>query len=360
MKKKKTLFIILIIIIFICIGLAHAVFRHLAESPKTEKPANQPTAETISETETADEQHELIGNENDDIDAVEPEETLDIYDSNMTFDSKDRRGKQKVGNITVYYNPDDAITGDGTAAGAAVEAVNFHDGHEGDVKGYIFAVQAVTQEGIITSIEDAQDCVNEYIPAGSGIMTEWEEVEDFFVRKVSGYDNDARSSFIFLTVIPKNKDVDEYMYGAVYTMSRASDGIRKGAVVKESSFRSMEEPLKEHVSGSELIQSDYEEVCDELLEILEDKTATGQTMDGVKELRDAAKQWYKDVYDVESLDELDKLSEEEKKELYWKYKDPVGYQQAMIREGKIQHFDDETSETEGTETKKDNIEINEN
>ena len=135
------------------------------------------------------------------------EELPKNYDSTMRFDRSDPDdegyGEQQIGNLVIRYLKKDATAGRGEAAGAEVDAVSFHDGNVNDMRGYIFAVEALDTNTEVNTFDDAKNCVGEYVPDGSGISTKWEETGNFFVRKALGYDNSAKASFLYHTIVPK-------------------------------------------------------------------------------------------------------------------------------------------------------------
>ena len=83
----------------------------------------------------------------------------------------------QIGSVTVKFHTDDAMVGEGTVLGEQMDSILFHDGIEEDMKGYMFATKVDYDGGTIDSIEAAQSAVSEYIPAGSGITSNWEETE---------------------------------------------------------------------------------------------------------------------------------------------------------------------------------------
>lgn len=228
----------------------------------------------------------------------------------------------QIGSVTVKFHTDDAMVGEGTVLGEQMDSILFHDGIEEDMKGYMFATKVDYDGGTIDSIEAAQSAVSEYIPAGSGITSNWEETEEYFIRKATGYDNEADGAFIFYTVIPKSDRSDPFFYSIV-AVGYEND------LIKESSYDSMMDAMYGHIPDSSLLDLTYDEACMELEEALYNQSGAGEKlgMNGVDELRDANMQWYHDVYGVDSMEEYEAMSEEEKKERYWKYKDPVGYAQ---------------------------------
>lgn len=273
------------------------------------------------------------------------DDELSIYDSEMRFDRKENGeyGVSKIGNLIIEYKVEDAVAGKGTAAGASVDAVTFHDGNEDDLKGYIFAVNAVDGEGELHSLDEAQSSVSEYIPAGSGIKTEWEETEDFFVRRALGYDNESSAAFLFYTIVPKSRYIDTHMYGTIFIMYQGNDG----DVIKESSFNSMANPLSDYIPDCEFFKESYNSICSDLNDVLLNRSATGPMLGGLNELSSATSQWYKDVFGVENEEEYNRLSDEEKADLYWQYKDPVGYSQVKKKEGKLVSVEDVSVTEEG-------------
>ena len=229
-------------------------------------------------------------------------------------------GSTSIGNLTVVFRSEDAKYGIGEVNGKQMDSIIFHDGVEDDMKGYMFAFQ-VDREANIDTVEEAQDSVSEYIPGGSGISYEWEETEDSFVRKVSGYDNEAEGAFIFYTVVPKYADWDRNLYSIIVTGY-------ENDLIKESSYNSMMDAVFGYLPDSSLLSMAYKDAAVELKQILKNKSATGDSLGGLQELGDSHTKWIQDVYGVKNEEELEVLSEEEKADLLWKYKDPVGYKQA--------------------------------
>lgn len=347
-KKKSYLVISIIIVVLTCVIVSLVSF-------------NVRKRKGTLKNESFEEMHtsiaaKLVTEDNTEI-YIDPEKNSNgtvasepsVYDSNMYFenDNREEYGKKKVGSIIIDFNTDDAVTGNGNAAGTPVDAVSFHDGNADNLKGYIFAVKAVIDKGHIETIEEARDCVGEYIPAGSGITFDWEETENFFIRRAIGYDNESNAAFLFHTIVPKGGNVDSYLYSAVYILDE--DG-----PVKESSYNSMSLPLSDYIPDSSFLKESYEDVCGELTHVLNNRTLFGQELDGMKELRSASSQWYMDVYGVENEEEYNRLSEDEKADLYWRYKDPVGYSQVKEKEGVIPRKENDT-ETMQIETLQEEI-----
>lgn len=265
------------------------------------------------------------------------EELPKNYDSTMQFDMPDPDdegyGEQQIGNLVIHYLKKDATAGRGEAAGAEVDAVSFHDGNVNDMRGYIFAVEALDTNTEVNTFDDAKNCVGEYVPDGSGISTKWEETGNFFVRKALGYDNSAQASFLYHTIVPKYGKYDCNIYSIVYVMDEKR-------VIKKTSYQSIADSVSEYVPDSSFLAETYDEICDELEDVLQNKSATGDSMGGVNELREAADTYYEDVYGV-SKEEYEKLSEEEQMDLYWRYMDPIGYRHS--------HPDTAAPESSGTE-----------
>ena len=226
----------------------------------------------------------------------------------------------QIGIVTVRFRTDDALIGEGTVLGEHMDSILFHDGIEDDMKGYMFATKVDYNGGTVDTLEAAQASVGEYIPAGSGISSNWEQTELYFIRKAVGYDNEADGSFIFYTIVPKSDKSDPYLYSIVAVGY-------EGDLIKESSYNSMMDAMKGQIMDSELLNLTYDDACTELKEALYNQSGEKLGMNGVDELRDANMQWYHDVYGVDSMEEYEAMSEEEKKERYWKYKDPIGYAQ---------------------------------
>lgn len=265
------------------------------------------------------------------------EELPKNYDNTMRFDRFDPDdegyGEQQIGNLVIRYLKKDATAGRGEAAGAEVDAVSFHDGNVNDMRGYIFAVEALDTNTEVSTFDDAQNCVGEYVPDGSGISTKWEETGNFFVQKALGYDNSAKASFLYHTIVPKYGKYDGNIYSIVYVMDEKR-------VIKKTSYQSIADSVSEYIPDSSFLAETYDEICDELEDVLQNKSATGDSMGGVNELREAADAYYEDVYGV-SKEEYEKLSEEEQMDLYWRYMDPIGYRHS--------HPDTAAPESSGTE-----------
>lgn len=251
-------------------------------------------------------------------------------------------GSIQIGNVTVEYLTEDATAGEGSVNQETMNSILFHDGTEGDLKGYMFAVSVDMGGVTIDTVEEAQDSVGEYIPDGSGIAYAWEETENTFVRKTEGYDNEAEGAYLFYTIVPKDGTWDDNLYSIVVTAY-------EGDNIKESSYESMLQPMQEYIPDSALLSLSYEDACAELEEVLKNKTATGASMGGLDELREAHSQWLYDVYGVESEEELDALTEEEKADRLWRYRDPVGYLQAHDIDPEEEGLTTEAAEENGTD-----------
>lgn len=329
-QKKRYLLISITVLILICIIISLFTVMKQKESQKKNSDevtaSTEPSLTTEDRTGTFNEPDKIPSASEDRASTDEPS----IYDSNMYFENEAKAGygKKKVGSIIIEFKTDDAVSGNGNAAGTSVDAVSFHDGNSDNLKGYIFAVKAMMNQESIESVEEAKDCVSEYIPAGSGITSDWEETDSFFIRRATGYDNESDAAFLYYTIVPKNQYVDTCIYSAVYILD-------ENGPVKESSYNSMSIPLSDYIPDSSFLIESYEDVYDELNLILNNWTSSEQELDGMRELRSASEQWYMDVYGVENEEEYNQLSEDEKADLYWRYKDPVGYSQVKEKEGGV-------------------------
>ena len=352
-KPVKTVLIILLIICII-VPLISSLISSLGrnnsqdgEPSQTQEEEQETPGEgtTSGDADTAQGDSQSSGNQ-DNSGSTETETSDD--EVVFGFDTEStamQTGSIQIGNVTVEYLTEDATAGEGSVNQETMNSILFHDGTEGDLKGYMFAV-SVDMGGVTNdTVEEAQDSVGEYIPVGSGIAYAWEETENAFVRKTEGYDNEAEGAYLFYTIVPKDGTWDDNLYSIVVTAY-------EGDNIKESSYNSMLHPVQDYIPDSALLSLSYEDACAELEEVLKNKTATGASMGGLDELRDAHSQWLYDVYGVESEEELDALSEEEKADRLWRYRDPVGYLQAHDIDPEEEGLATETSEeneTDGTE-----------
>ena len=280
------------------------------EEPMESQPASGSGSSNSTDSQAGSDEESAEGSTGEDV-------SLEFREEDFSSISE-----TQIGSVTVKFHTDDAMVGEGTVLGEQMDSILFHDGIEEDMKGYMFATKVDYDGGTIDSIEAAQSAVSEYIPAGSGITSNWEETEEYFIRKATGYDNEADGAFIFYTVIPKSDRSDPFFYSIV-AVGYEND------LIKESSYDSMMDAMYGHIPDSSLLDLTYDEACTELEEALYNQSGAGEKlgMNGVDELREANMQWYHDVYGVDSMEEYEAMSEEEKKERYWKYKDPVGYAQ---------------------------------
>lgn len=329
MKKrgKKHSKVMLILIIISCIFIAVLLPSHKkgTESEKKRSGIFFESGKTIQSEHEQDAQKK-------ESELVETETAVNsVYDSTLQAlpEPTGNNGSVKIGNITINYNTGDAAVATGSAAGARVSSLLFNDGNELDIKGYIFAVEAFQEDKVLQTLDDAKACVGEYLPAGSGVSSEWETTKDFFCRKAVGYDAESQAAFYYISIVPKNSAMDRYMYSIILIKNNGTENIKK------SSFRSITQPMKTYIPGSNFLCASYDTICNELDEVLLNKSATGDTMGGLSELRLASEQWYYDVFGVDDIDSYNALSDEEKSERYWKYKDPVGYSQAKRIENSL-------------------------
>lgn len=355
-KPVKTVLIILLIICIVVPLISSLISNFIRNSnqggelSQTQEEEQETPGEgtTDGDTDTAQGGSQSSGNQ-DNSGSTETETSEE--EMVFGFDTEStaiQTGSIQIGNITVEYLTEDATAGEGSINQETMNSILFHDGTEGDLKGYMFAVSVDMSGVTIDTVEEAQDSVGEYIPDGSGIAYAWEETGNAFIRKTEGYDNAAEGAYLFYTIVPKDGTWDDNLYSIVVTAY-------EGDNIKKSSYESMLQPVQDYIPDSALLSLGYEDACAELEEVLKNKTATGTSMGGLDELQEAHSQWLYDVYGVESEEELDALSEEEKADRLWRYRDPVGYLQAHdidpAEEGLETEAADEnkTSETEQAE-----------
>lgn len=259
--------------------------------------------------------------------------------ADMYLSEKEGDQKSKIGNLSISFNSDYAMSASLTVSGLTMDAVLYNDGNDEDLKGVIGNIPLFTGMTTPSTTEQCQTILEEYIPDGTGRTSEWEECGDYFIRKFSGYDSDDNCSVICYTIMPKTNQ-ESNVYVAVLAASKADDVITP---LSEESFNSMINPIAEIVPDSTLVNTDYESTVQELKDIAYYETANGESFGGLYELRQAARDWNETVY---GTDDPSSLTEEERKEKYWKYSDKEGYNEAKYYEAAAEK-EKKKAETEG-------------
>lgn len=269
----------------------------------------------------------------------ERDKTAALMASDVYLSDKEGDQKTDVGNLSISFNSDYAMSASLTVSGLKMDAVLYNDGNEDDLKGVIGNVPLFAGITAPSTIEQCQEILEEYIPDGTGQTAEWEESDNYFIRKFSGYDTADSCGVICYTIVPK-KNKDSNVYVAVLAASKADTTITP---ISEESFHSMIDPIAEMVPESTLVNTDYASSMEELKDVTYYETATGESFGGLYELREAARDWNETVY---GTDDPSTLTEEERKEKYWKYSDPEGYREAKYYAAE-QKKEEQKAATEG-------------
>jgi len=344
-KKKITIFIIVIALLLM---IVHFV---LPKSKKTEQELEQPVmTEESTQTQTG---------KSDDSGAQFPEEELEEEvtptgpngetqaDINAMLLELGKQGSAfefhennpdvttetvDIGQMQVTYRADDARYGSGNVFGRSLSGIWYNDGDENNTSGFVFAMNAFGSDQVRPeSMDDAKYLISEYIPDGTGVISEWEENENYYVRKVTGYDDSMDGAYISYTIVPKGTDSN--IYTATYTV-RGDD--YTPVSIKESSYNSMMEPMLQMVPDSEMLTTTYDEEMSRLTYVNYYETASDRGgMGGIREIKEAQNEYYLTTYGV-ALDgsterKFSDLTEEEKKDARWKAEDPVGYAQKQMQ-----------------------------
>lgn len=245
----------------------------------------------------------------------------------IEIDSNSGETYKKIGNFTIKFNADNAISGSLTLDDYTADVVLYNDGNEDDLKSVIAAIPAFKNAETPSTIETCQDILGEYIPDGTGTTAEWEETTYYYIRKVSGYDTDDKCAVICYALVPKNKS-DDNVYFIVLTASKADDVITP---LSEESYNSMLDPVKDFVTDSTLLPESYDAAKKELKDLAYYETSNGEAMGGLYQLRKWAKEYEESVYG----ENADELTEDEKKELFWKHIDQEGYEETQAKENEV-------------------------
>lgn len=282
----------------------------------------------------------------------ERNKTAALMASDIFIDTKQGAQSNDIGKLSIRFDSDYAYGASLSVSGITMDAVLYHDGDQNDLKGLVGNIPLFQNVSAPDSVDQCKKILEEYIPDGTGKTSEWEEADGYFIRKISGYDNDDSCSVVYYAIVPK-KQGDPNVYTIVLSASKADDIITP---LSEKSFHSMVDPVAELVPDSKLINTDYKSSVSELKDIAYYETAKeDETFSGLYQLRKAARNWTETVY---GTDDPSTLTEEERKDKYWQYIDPEGYREAKYYEAQAKaaeardkaepaESDQENSETDG-------------
>lgn len=251
------------------------------------------------------------------------------YEKEFTMDDQNT-GSKKIGLLTITYDPEMAQSGTGYVGECIFNLLTFHNGTETQVYGIICAYKWYGTDKP-SSIDEAKVCVNEYIAANTGITSEWEECEQYFVRKISAYDTEDHQAILYYTVIPKNTTTDNNAYIISYVTSGENT---IGDAIYESSFDCIYNPVKNLIPDSTFLAQNYETTWSELQYTFFYHHAKGAEGYGdLDSLREANNAWYMKVYGyaADGSTGIPEVTEEEAAKAYQEYTDPVGTAQGEAK-----------------------------
>jgi len=344
-----TIIMLIITIILIILAIILTLRNHNKKNPEnvtTESTEAATISETASEESTgnaAEGNTESSSSESSSGSSSESAST-EITDSNLqaisdlTAHMKDypANGESttiQAGNMSVTFNNKMANAKTGTFNGMKAVQIVYNDGNEAAVKGLLYALDPGISDQYPSSVDEAKAWVGEYLAAGTGESTSWDETEHYYINKSAVYDRETDSADVVYIALPKDStDKDVYIIGY-----ENSGKTTEGTPISESSYISMMQPFVEMVGNNKIANTDYDAAADELAQIKKDKTASGEIMESLKTLEQANEAYEKKVYG----ENADQLTEEEKEELYWKYEDPTGYAQAKEQENKAYDWQNE-------------------
>ena len=261
------------------------------------------------------------------------------YEKEFAMDEQNT-GSKKIGLLTITYDPEMARSGTGSVGDCIFDLLSFHNGTETQVYGIICSYKWYGTDKP-SSIDEAKACVNEYIAANTGITSEWEECEQYFIRKISAYDMEDHQAILYYAVIPKNTTTDNNAYIISYVTSGENT---IGDAIYESSFDCIYEPVKALIPDSTFLAQDYEATWSELQYTFFYHHAKGAEGYGdLDSLREANNAWYIKVYGyaADGSTGIPDVTEEEAADIYQEYMDPVGTAQGEAKKESMENEEKE-------------------
>ncbi|WP_022754099.1 hypothetical protein [Butyrivibrio fibrisolvens] len=272
------------------------------------------------------------------------------YEKEFAMDDQNT-GSKKIGLLTITYDPEMAQSGTGSIGDSIFDLLTFHNGTGTQVYGIICAYKWYGTSRP-NSIDEAKVCVNEYIASNTGITSDWEECEQYFIRKISAYDMKEHQAILYYTVIPKNTTTDNNAYIISYVTSGENT---IGDAIYESCFDCIYEPVKNLIPDSTFLAQDYETTWSELQYTFFYHHAKGaEGYGGLDSLREANNSWYMKVYGYapDGSTGIPEVTEEEAAENYQEYTDPVGTAQGEAKK-ELTENEEEGLRTEALDDKSD-------
>lgn len=347
---KNTIIVILSFVALVVL-IATGIIRARAVNKANERAA-EVTAEETTET-TEGENKELGGAAEASTEEAEPvdengftaaQKEEYIKASQATFDDdvtkeisvNDDKGDQerKIGNYYVKYNGSYATSGSILLDTYKINMIIYNDGNKDDIKGYIIAYPLMENMEKPETIEQCQSILSEYIPAGTGVASAWEETDNFFIRMLSGYSSADSAGVITYTFVPKRIE-EGNIYQVIFSASKSGTTITP---ISKESFASAVDAIHDAVSDSKIFVDDYDSIKESLVDIAYYETSTTDSLGGITELAAAHRNYLETVY---GTTDLDSLTEEEIEEKYWKYNDPRGYAEYQYYENGIGELDED-------------------
>lgn len=349
-KKKLVILIICIILFFVLLHFLPSHEEQLKPASTNEPATIEQTENTEQETaketepENSEEQStasqpeqepnsDFIWTDNDgsnvDYQYITPYGTTSIPGGDVIMSDDEVTTEQysdkKIGKMTIHYLTEDARASSGTIADMSTGTLIFHEGSTEDFKAIVMGTRITTEDAMeIESIDEAKYVVSEFVPAGSGMMSEWEEDDEYYVRKLVGYDDRAHAASLNYTFVPKNNDIDDNIYIVSYVMT-GTDLIGTGP--KDTTFKSIADAYTELIPDSTFLADDYEQAMKELQYIHYYRSANRQTFGGLTELREASNAWYEQVFGATpdgQVGDLSSMTAEEANQKVREHYDPVG------------------------------------
>ena len=290
-----------------------------------------------------------------------PENFIDEYampaaSTSLTKDEVNGEWSEKtIGRITIKYRTADADAATGEtklseSIKADVDTLIFDDGVGGKSS---VAVTGTTipmfEEALPTTMEEAVNFLDIQAPSGSGVIAGYTESEDYYIGVVAGYDYGESTTYVSYSFLSKKDNKDCTIYSLTYFMYGDNEA---GVAPKEESFNSVAEAFKPLAGDSEDFVTDYNELCDTLRNIHFYKTATGETVGNLTGLRAARAKYLWEAYGVDvdgthdpnAPKSLNELSREERERRYFMYVDPIGYEQTIKHQEKVERLEKEAEE----------------
>lgn len=356
-KKKVVIIVIVVVTASVLFGFFIDNLFNKAEDnlatmqAETEKEEDSEQAGTEDENTAETDTEDVLAKQAEEV-GVTKEELQEYFDSSNGHYPEGTEGEveifdeeghhdQKVGNYSITYDGSYASYGNISipSENIDIDMVVYDDGNKDDVKGYFIAYpffDGINQRP--SSIVNAQRALSELIPENGKNSYDWEETTKFYIRKYSTYDTDQSCAIVNYTLVPKQTTEDN-VYQLTFMASKSND---KTTVISEESFNSIIDPIKNDIKDSTLIHINYKDLREDLVNIAFFESADDDDDSGLRALKNANYAYLMRVY---GTIDLDSLSDEQKKELEWKYNDYEGYKEYMYYEKGID-LDAENSSSE--------------